>query len=457
MLKSGPDLPYLLSKYDKAIPRYTSYPTVPFWDFAGFSLEKWKQQMKAAFREEDQKICIYIHLPFCEELCTYCACNKRITKNHSVEEPYLKAVLKEWEMYVALLEEKPIIDEIHLGGGTPTFFSPQHLKELIEGLLKHAEKGKEPEFALEVHPNFTQKEHLTTLRELGFNRISLGVQDFDPKVQFAINRMQSPKQTQDVVDWARELGYESVNFDLIYGLPFQTSESIRATMAEVEKMRPDRIAFYSYAHVPWKSKGQRRYANEDVPVGEEKIQMFLLGSNLLKEMGYLNIGMDHFALPGDKLLTAFQEGRLHRNFMGYTTTNHKVLIGLGASSIGDCWTAFSQNEKHVEDYQQAIDKGHFPFSNGHLLTKQDLTLRNQILNLMCRLETDLNTSGLDDVAIETISRSLQELIADGLVEYEGNQIKVSQTGRLFLRNIAACLDPSFQQLGSSEGLFSRSV
>ena len=260
----------LLKKYDVPTPRYTSYPTVPYWDFSSIDDNKWKQSVIDTFKSENGELCIYIHLPFCENLCTFCACTKRITKNHKVEDPYITTVLKEWKMYRSLLPFPPKIKEIHLGGGTPTFFSPDNLLELINGITEDAIVNDDKEFSIEVHPNYTTEEHLKRLSEIGFNRISIGVQDFDPRIQFVINRIQSYEKTKEVVDWARKYNYSSINIDLIYGLPHQTTDSVVYTIDLIKTLMPDRIAFYSYAHVPWKSKAQRRYTEADLPSASEK-------------------------------------------------------------------------------------------------------------------------------------------------------------------------------------------
>lgn len=447
----------LLRKYDVPTPRYTSYPTVPHWDFASLSLESWKQSVLNTFTAENGEVCLYIHLPFCEELCTYCACNKRITKKHSVEGPYLETVLKEWRMYRALFPAKPVIREIHLGGGTPTFFSPEHLVQLIEGITLDCDIAEGHEFSVEVHPNFTSRAHLEALRSVGFNRISLGVQDFDPVVQFIINRIQSFEQTKQVIDDARALDFESVNIDLIYGLPRQTLQSIELTIGKVRQLMPDRIAFYSYAHVPWKSKGQRRYTDEDVPKAAEKMAMYELGHSMLVEMGFESIGMDHFALPADKLMQAYSEGKMHRNFMGYTTTNHKLVIGLGASSISDTWTAFAQNAKTVETYQQKIQAGEWPLVNGHLLSGQDLVIRKYILDLMCRGLTRLKPSDFEENRLIVVREALGALEAEGLLKTEADKISVLPQGKLFIRNICSALDQYLQGQPTQGALFSKAI
>jgi len=286
----------LLKKYNVAAPRYTSYPTVPFWDVDKFDNKQWLFSVKNCFdNRKNDGISLYIHLPFCESLCTYCGCNTRITKNHTVENPYIEALLKEWQMYVNVLGEKPKIKELHLGGGTPTFFSAENLSNLIEGILETSELIFDSEFSFEAHPDNTSEEHLQTLYSLGFRRLSLGIQDFDEKVQQMINRYQTPLQVELITKIARKIGYQSVNFDLIYGLPFQTLNGLEKTLNHVIRINPDRIAFYSYAHVPWLKPGQRRYTEHDLPNSEMKFELYNLGKSKLLQVGFEEIGMDHFA------------------------------------------------------------------------------------------------------------------------------------------------------------------
>lgn len=447
----------LLKKYDLPVPRYTSYPTVPYWDFSTIDEAKWKQAVVNTYNNEQGELSIYIHLPFCENLCTFCACNKRITKNHKVEDPYLEAVCKEWGIYRSILPGTPVIKEIHLGGGTPTFFSPEHLVYLIEQITKDAIINNDHAFSIEVHPNYTTEEHIKQLQTVGFNRISLGVQDFDPVVQFAINRIQSFEKTSEVVEWARKYGFTSINIDLVYGLPHQTSKSIEHTVEEIKKMQPDRIAFYSYAHVPWKSKGQRRYTEVDLPAADEKWKMYNLGTELLRASGYASIGMDHFALKDDAMFTAARNGKLHRNFMGYTTTQSKLIIALGASSIGDAWNAFVQNEKEIESYEEKINKGMLPLTDGHLLNDEDVMLRKNILELMCMNETLLNESALEAGFLEAAHKKLLALTEDDLVKTDGNKIMVTDKGRSFIRNIAATIDAQLWRRQMSTPAFSKAI
>lgn len=447
----------LLHKYDVPTPRYTSYPTVPYWNFTTLAEAGWQQAVVDTFHTENGEICIYIHLPFCENMCTFCACNKRITVNHAVEDPYLQAVLSEWKMYRALLPSVPIIKEIHLGGGTPTFFSPDNLSLLIIGITKDAVVSDQHEFSVEVHPNYTTEEHIRQLALAGFNRISLGVQDFDPRVQFVINRMQSFEKTKEVVDWARKYQYSSINIDLIYGLPHQTIESVEHTIGLIKRFMPDRIAFYSYAHVPWKSKVQRRYTEIDLPKAAEKWSMYHRGKELLEQAGFKSIGMDHFALVDDKLFVAAEAGHLHRNFMGYTTTRSKLIIGLGVSSISDAWHAFAQNEKEVEAYEEKISKGIFPLVNGHLLDQPDLIIRKKILELMCTNKTILDQEGLPKDFTDYAFSKMYEFEADGLVILDGENIEVTQNGRMFIRNISAAIDLQLWQKQMNTNTFSRAI
>ena len=447
----------LLQKYDVPTPRYTSYPTVPYWDENTMNTAIWKQSVVDTLKNENGEICIYVHLPFCENLCTFCACNKRITVNHQVEEPYITAVLKEWDMYCSFLPSKPIIKEIHLGGGTPTFFSPQHLTQLINHLTKNAVVAADHEFSVEVHPNFTTEEHLKALSAVGFNRISLGVQDFDPAVQFVINRIQSFEKTKEVVEWARGNGFSSVNIDLVYGLPKQTVQSVQHTIAHIQTLMPDRIAFYSYAHVPWKSKVQRRYTEIDLPKAAEKWEMYNTGRMLLEQSGFSAIGMDHFALPNDKMFAAAREGKLHRNFMGYTTTQSKLLIGLGVSSISDSWNGFIQNEKEVEVYEEKINNGEFPLMTGHLLTDEDILLRQNILDLMCRNETLLQENLLEKDFIKSVFEKLNALKEDDFVEINGNKINLTEKGKTFIRNVSAALDARLWRKQIGGNVFSKAI
>lgn len=449
----------LIRKYNVAGPRYTSYPTVPAWDLLSFNEFNWLERVKQTFTltNEVEGVSIYVHLPYCESLCTYCGCNTRITVNHSVEEPYIQAVLKEWSLYKSQWEETPRIREIHLGGGTPTFFSAPHLALLIEGLLAGCELAEDYAFSFEGHPSNTTREHLETLYRLGFTRVSFGIQDFDLKVQDAIHRMQSVAQVEAITRTAREVGYTSINFDLIYGLPFQTLDSIAHTVHHVLRMRPDRIAYYSYAHVPWMKPGQRKFSEADLPKDQEKRALYELGKSKLEDAGYKEVGMDHFALPDDELNIAQEKGLLHRNFMGYTSRNTHLLIGLGASSISDCWLGFSQNVKTVESYLEHIAHGSFPIQKGHLNTDTDLILRSHILRLMCTGGTSWENQEEQCAELFEGLQRLVEMESDGLVEISEYEMQVTPVGKIFLRNICMALDAHFHASGEHASMFSKTV
>lgn len=449
----------LIDKYNVPGPRYTSYPTVPYWDPTTFSLEQWKQSVKRSFQESRKEgISIYMHLPFCESLCTFCACHKRITKRHSVEEPYLEAILKEWDLYLDLFAgERPKLKELHLGGGTPTFFSSKNLRMLLENLFRTVDIAENPEFSFEGHPNNTSRMHLQTLYELGFRRVSYGVQDYNPIVQKAINRRQPFENVKKVTEWAREIGYKSVSHDLVFGLPFQRWEFMENTIRKTLSLKPDRLAFYSYAHVPWiKGNGQRGYDENDLPSGEEKRKLYEDGKGLLEELGYLEIGMDHFSLKHDDLYRAADQQTLHRNFMGYTSSKTQLMIGLGMSAISDSWYGFAQNNKSVEEYQDIVGRGEFPVVKGHILTDEDLIIRKHILNLMCRLETSWDEHTYVP-QIEDARAHLWEMQDDGLVELAENGIKITEKGRAFTRNVAMAFDLRLMRHQPETRIFSMTV
>ena len=438
----------LVEKYNIQAPRYTSYPTVPYWDNS-LDEEKWIQRIKTSFINHNAEgISLYIHLPYCESLCTYCACNTRITVNHKVEQPYIESLLKEWNLYLNQFDSKPIIKEIHLGGGTPTFFSPSNLHFLIKSILDTAIIAEDYDFSFEGHPSNTTKEHLEQLYHLGFKRVSFGVQDFDEKVQDTINRYQSFDEVMYVMNEAKKIGYTSINLDLVYGLPFQTIDTIHDTISKIISLKPNRIAFYSYAHVPWLKPGQRKYSEKDLPSDKYKRSLYEEGKNLFSSTGYLDIGMDHFALPNDSLFEAFAKDCLHRNFMGYTTNNTKLLIGLGASSISDSWDAFAQNIKAVEEYQLKVNEGKFPIFKGHSLTDEDLIIRQHILDLMCKHKTIISPTIQDCIS------KLDEFIIDNLVTINEDVIEITENGKAFLRNICLVLDKRYWAKVPQGNLFS---
>jgi oxygen-independent coproporphyrinogen-3 oxidase len=449
----------LIQKYNVPGPRYTSYPTVPYWQQETFSKSLWIDSVKKQFdfSNDIEGISLYIHLPFCESLCTFCGCHKRITKRHDVEEPYIWAVLKEWDLYLEIFGKKPLIKEIHLGGGTPTFFSEKNLEKLINGILDKSEIDKDYEFSFEGHPNNTTKEHLQTLYNLGFRRVSFGVQDYSEKIQKAIHRLQPYQQVAKVTLWAKEIGYTSVNHDLVFGLPFQTLEDVIDTIEKTNVLNPDRLAFYSYAHVPWiKGNGQRGFADEDVPKDAQKRELYEVGKKLLSLNGFEEIGMDHFAKKSDQMHQAFLQGKLNRNFMGYTTTNTRLLIGLGMSSISDSWFGFAQNEKDLETYYKTIENNELALFKGHLLNHEDLIIRQHIRNIMCQFETQWSDNLYFEDLPEVLS-ALKEIENDGLIKLYPEKLLVTEKGKAFIRNICMAFDLRLKRFKPDRQLFSMTV
>ncbi|QIC61539.1 oxygen-independent coproporphyrinogen III oxidase [Acinetobacter schindleri] len=450
----------LIQKYNVPGPRYTSYPTVPYWEEQYFSLKQWKQTLKRSFAESNQKegISLYIHLPFCESLCTFCGCHKRVTKRHEVEQPYIQAVLKEWDLYCELLEEKPMIKEIHLGGGTPTFFSVEHLTQLIKGILAKAEIAPEHEFSFEGHPNNTTYEHLQGLYDLGFRRVSYGVQDYNETVQKAIHRIQPYENVKQVTEWAREIGYTSISHDLVFGLPFQSLEDVLTTIGQTNTLMPDRLALYSYAHVPWiKGNGQRGFKDADVPKDEIKRQCYEEGKKKLLAHGYHEIGMDHFALESDSMYQAFKEGSLHRNFMGYTASKTQVMIGLGISSISDSWYSFAQNVKTIEEYYECLEQNEIPVVKGHVLSREDLIIRKHILNLMCSFTTSWADEHMQFAEIDEVLEQLKEMSQDQLIKIADSSVTILEKGKPFVRNICMSFDLRLKRKMPENRIFSMTI
>lgn len=450
----------LIQKYNVPGPRYTSYPTVPYWEEQYFSLEQWKQTLKRSFAESNQKegISLYIHLPFCESLCTFCGCHKRVTKRHEVEQPYIQAVLKEWDLYCELLEEKPMIKEIHLGGGTPTFFSVEHLTQLIKGILAKAEIAPEHEFSFEGHPNNTTYEHLQGLYDLGFRRVSYGVQDYNETVQKAIHRIQPYENVKQVTEWAREIGYTSISHDLVFGLPFQSLDDVLNTIGQTNTLMPDRLALYSYAHVPWiKGNGQRGFKDVDVPKDEIKHQCYEEGKKKLLAHGYHEIGMDHFALKSDSMYQAFKEGSLHRNFMGYTASKTQVMIGLGISSISDSWYSFAQNVKTIEEYYECLEQNEIPVVKGHVLSQEDLIIRKHILNLMCSFTTSWADEHMQFAEIDEVLEQLKEISQDQLIKIADSSVTILEKGKPFVRNICMAFDLRLKRKMPENRIFSMTI
>ncbi len=441
-----------LAKLDVPGPRYTSYPTADRFVEA-FGSEQYRQALQqramGARVGGVPPLSLYVHVPFCESVCYYCACNKIITKHKSRGAEYLYWLEREVEMHRAELGSSQPVSQLHLGGGSPTFLSDDELGSLMAMLKRSFRVTPGAELSIEVDPRTASRERLGQLRRMGFNRVSFGVQDFDPDVQAAVHRVQSFEMVQELVIEARALGFESINADLIYGLPKQTPESFRRTIAQVAQLRPSRIALYAYAHLPERFKPQRRIHAAELPRGEQRVRM--LGDAIAGFIGngYVYIGMDHFALPGDALAVARRQGRLHRNFQGYTTQPDCDLVALGVSSIGRIGATYSQNAKTLEEYQDALAQGRFPVVRGLALTRDDLLRRAVIMALMCQGRVEFESIELAHLVKvpEVFAAELQQLRQlqeMGLVEVDAREIQVTATGWYFIRAIAMVFDRHLQ-------------
>ncbi len=449
------NLSQLVKKYDVPVPRYTSYPTVPYWSDSPTS-EEWIQSLKRAMVNENSTFALYVHIPFCETLCTFCGCNTVIGKSHEREVPYVGHLVKEFENYlrqVPAIGKKPL-RQLHLGGGTPTFLSSENLATLVGSILEKCVIDLSHfDASVEVDPRRTTAEQLKVLYDLGFRRVSLGVQDFDPEVQRLVNRIQPFEVTQRLTNQARAMGYTSVNYDLIYGLAKQTPDSFRVTIDQTIELRPDRIALYSLALVPWIKPQQRLFKDEDLPSGAEKRALYEMAYQKLIAAGYVEIGMDHFALPNDALAVALKTGGLHRNFMGYTEMRTDVLLGLGVSSISETPDCFHQNEKVLPVYEKKVTAGEVPTLRGHKLTPEDRHHREQILSFMCKGEVRMSSSP----QVEDVKSFLTDMIQDGLVRVEGDVLRLTDQGRPFLRNACVALDRRLRDKQPSTRIFSQAL
>lgn len=443
----------LIAKYDVPVPRYTSYPTVPAWE-QNLTTDRWVEHLRRALSGQESSWSMYLHVPFCESLCTFCGCNTIITKNHKLEEPYVDHLLKEWSLYREKVPDLPKreLKHLHLGGGTPTFLSEGNLERLFAGLLDGVPRAPDWEASIEVDPRRTTLEQLRLLRKFDFNRISLGVQDFDPEVQRLVNRIQPFEMTAAITRGAREAGFTSVNFDLIYGLAKQNPQTMRLTAEKTIELRPDRIALYSFALVPWIKPAQRLFKDEDLPKAGEKRELYEIAREAFLKAGYVEIGMDHFALPGDGLSKALAEKRLHRNFMGYTDQRTDVLLALGVSGISETPYSFHQNEKVLPKYEEFLARGELPTFKGHAHNESDVRRRRQILEFITVFETLLEDSQIADA-----DRFLSEMMADGLVAREGSALRLTENGKPFLRNATAFFDERLRTMKPDAPIFSKSI
>ena len=448
----------LISKYDKPGPRYTSYPTAPVW-----TEEFGEEDLRAALaRSPGGDVSIYIHIPFCESLCSYCACNREIHRDHGVVGPYLEGLECEAGRMAEAVGKPLKAVQLAMGGGTPTYLSARELERLCDIVDTHFPRAQDAERSIEVDPRTTSREQLEVLASKGFNRISLGVQDLSPKVQQAIHRVQSREETEELNRNARELGFGSVNFDLIYGLPYQTVESFEDTLRHVIEMRPDRIALYSYAHVTWISRQQRGFEKKDLPSPELKIAIFLMAMRRLGQAGYRFFGLDHFALPEDELSLAAGQGELRRNFMGYTTRGTLDLLGLGASSISELRDAYAQSVRTSEEWLDRMADGGFATMRGWRLSERDIRRKWLIQHLMCQGEISPEAyrgafgEALDD-CVPALEERLAPLVEDGLVAAEATGYSITPLGRLFLRPVAMTFDEHLGDSDPERPRFSRTV
>jgi oxygen-independent coproporphyrinogen-3 oxidase len=454
----------LLKKYDRPGPRYTSYPTaVEFHE--RFDAAAYRRKLAEADGASSEPLSFYIHLPFCHERCSFCGCHVVIARDHAISQKYLDHLHAEIDLLAERLPNRRRVSQYHWGGGTPTYQTVDEMAALQERFARHFRLDPDAEVAIEVDPRVTSPEQIRLLRELGFNRISMGVQDFTPEVQEAINRNQSEEETRRLFDLCRRVGFPSINLDLIYGLPLQTPERFRKNMDTVLALRPERVALYSYAYVPWVKANQKRIVVDDLPSPEAKLQLFILARNMFLEAGYVGIGMDHFALPGDEMATAASARRLHRNFMGYTVRMGSDMVGVGVSAIGDVRGAFSQNCKKLSTYYEAVSRGELPIERGYLLDDDDRIRRDVISGIMCNFWCDrreiASRWGIDFDAY--FAEELEELaapdgpVSHGFVKLPADGIEIVGNGRLFVRNVAMIFDRYLKTKRGEKPIFSRTV
>lgn len=451
----------LIAKYDVAGPRYTSYPTAPQFD-ESYNSNVYKQEALKHLRQSIAPLSLYVHVPFCQNICYYCACNKIVTSDHSVARKYLNYLSKEIQMQSELIGRRRTVMQLHLGGGTPTFLDGAELTELMHQLASHftLTDCERREYSIELDPRTVVKDDLALLKGLGFNRISIGVQDFDEQVQKAVNRRQEFGMIKSLTEAARLYQFKSISYDLIYGLPFQTLGSLAATLDKTIELSPDRIAFYNYAHLPERFKTQRAIDRLDLPSAEEKISMLTLIADKLIAAGYRHIGMDHFVKPEDDLAVAQKDGMLQRNFQGYSTCLAPDLVGLGVSSISSLQDSYAQNERNLDDYYLRLDEGILPVAKGIKLDDDDRIRRTVITQIICNLllDTEAIEKQFNIIFSEYFSQellALKELENDGLLYWHSAKLHITEQGRVMLRNICMPFDKYLPQ--KSIGSFSKAL
>ncbi len=451
--------PEMIQRYNRPGPRYTSYPTVPVWKEGEFADDYAASLHKEG--QNEQPLSLYVHIPFCQQLCTFCGCNKYITNNQNIVEKYLTALEQEIAGVAERLGQRKELAQIHFGGGTPTFLNPEQLSRVVEMIVSRFDALEDCEWAFEANPRVTTTKQLEVLYELGFRRVSFGVQDLDPAIQRAINRNQTAEQSWETLETARSLGYKSINLDLVYGLPLQTQHGFRKTLEEVNKMRPDRLAVYSFAYLPGMFKTHERAIKEkDLPTPEEKINIYLEAINFFAEAGYVMIGMDHYALPEDELAQALKNRTLHRNFMGYTTLHNMAQIGVGVSAISDFGDSYWQNPKELDQYMEETVNNKLIPRRGLLLEKEDQLRRKVIETLMCHGEITIQDF---EFLYELDFRQhfaeawtqLEKFEEEGLVKLSPTKVELTPLGMLFTRNLAMPFDRHLKAGGAPK--FSNTV
>jgi oxygen-independent coproporphyrinogen-3 oxidase len=452
----------LLLKYDRPGPRYTSYPTAVEFD-ASFTVERYGDKLAEANAAADEPLSLYLHIPFCEERCSFCGCHVIITRQRHRSDEYLDRLLREIDMLAAALPDRRRLVQYHWGGGTPTYLSVEQMRRLHGRVLEHFSIERGAEMAIEVDPRVTTEAHIDALVEMGFNRLSMGVQDFTPEVQAAIDRNQTEADTRRLYAYCRGRGIRSINLDIIYGLPRQSAAMFRKNLETVLELRPERVACYSYAYVPWIKGNQKSIDESELPSPELKLELYALAIDAFVGAGYRHIGMDHFALPDDELSLAVERGTLHRNFMGYTVKPASDFVGLGISAIGDVRGAYVQNEKKLSTYYAAVDAGRFPVHRGRELSRDDLVRRDVITQLMCNLRLDKRAIAarweIDfDAYFAAELRELDEGPArEGFVDNDATTIHVVGPGQLFIRNICMIFDAYMRRKTGDRPVFSRTV
>jgi oxygen-independent coproporphyrinogen-3 oxidase len=452
----------LLKKYDRPGPRYTSYPTAPLFSSA-FGPQDYKRAIIATNQSgSTSDLSLYFHFPFCDTLCYFCGCTMVVTRDRKRIAEYLEYLKKEVAMIAPLIPAERRVTQVHWGGGTPTHLTPEEILDTAEFIKECFHIDPEAEMSVEIDPRELTQRHLGTLRHVGFNRISVGIQDVDPKVQQSVNRIQPTELSVKAIAWAEALGFDSINVDLMYGLPFQSVRSFRVTLEEVVKLRPDRIAVFNYAHVPWLKPHQKLIHPEDLPTPDQKLEILSMTIAVLQQHGYEYIGMDHFAKEMDELALARKAKTLHRNFQGYSTKGGADLYGFGMSSISHFDGIYAQNHKTLAEYYAAIDSGQLPTAVGYRMTADDRLRKFVIMRLMCNLELDKrmveNRFGIDfDSYFADALEKLDEFVQDRLVDVGPISIRVVNGGRLVLRNIAMCFDAHLESMKSSAPIFSRTV